>query len=129
MLKIKTRELSRPLLPADPYEEGPHSPFSQHLQGGHPVDLEVNHYLELRSNILVYTFDDALHFWRDRESEFANLSKLAKRCLCITSSAACERIFSILGRTVSTDRQSLKPETVRILIKLKEMERFKQIYP
>ena len=54
---------------------------------------------------------DPLQWWQLKEAQYPNLSKLAKKYLCIqATSASSERVFSIAG-LISDDRQSrISPE-------------------
>ena len=54
-------------------------------------------------------YNNPLHWWRDRVAFYPNLSKLARRILCIpATSAPSERVFSAAGLTIASARASMK---------------------
>jgi hypothetical protein len=62
-------------------------------------------------------FNNPLDWWRQNESKYPNVARLARRVLCIpATSAPSERIFSAAGLTIGKDRASLIPENVDDLI-------------
>lgn len=64
---------------------------------------------------------DPIHWWAGRRAQFPNLSRLARDILSIPGSAvAVERIFSGARDTISLRRASLKPETIRTLMLVKQ---------
>ena len=57
--------------------------------------------------------EDPLVWWRENESCFPLLSKIAKKYLCIASTiVASERVFSASGYIVNPRRNKLKAENV-----------------
>lgn len=63
---------------------------------------------------------DVLDFWRSHQADFPNLSKMARDILPVQAgSVAVERDFSGGSDTVTTNRCSLLPETIRQLQCLK----------
>ncbi|KIJ27296.1 hypothetical protein M422DRAFT_271550 [Sphaerobolus stellatus SS14] len=64
---------------------------------------------------------DPVQWWGARKLQFPNLSRLARDLLSIPGSAvAVERIFSGGRDTISLRRASLKPETIRTLMLVKQ---------
>lgn len=60
---------------------------------------------------------DILKWWKDHETLFPNVAKLAKRYLCIPcTSVASERHFSAAGRVVTKSRNRLDPSTISDLL-------------
>lgn len=69
-----------------------------------------------------YEFNNPLAWWRDHESEFPNIARLARRILAIpATSAPSERVFSTAGLTIAKDRASLQPETADDLVFLHDI--------
>jgi hypothetical protein len=61
-----------------------------------------------------------LRWWRDHETSFPFLSKLARRVLCVpATSAPSERLFSVAGQTITKKRNRLTHEHVSLLVHLK----------
>ena len=57
--------------------------------------------------------EDPLAWWRENESCFPLLSKIAKKYLCIAATiVASERVFSTSGYIVNPRRNKLKAENV-----------------
>lgn len=58
-----------------------------------------------------------LSWWRDNQSRFPLLSKVARKymCICATSTPS-ERVFSAAGNIVTPMRSSLKPHKVNMLV-------------
>ena len=77
----------------------------------------------LQNEILLYdqlqevaANDDPLALWRENESCFLLLAKLAKRYLCMAAtSVACERVFSTSGGIVNARCNRLTAENVDML--------------
>ena len=62
-----------------------------------------------------------LDWWNSSSAKFLLLSKLAKRYLCTqATSVASERIFCTAGDIVTSQRASLNPDNVEMLIFLKK---------
>jgi hypothetical protein len=54
--------------------------------------------------------EDPLKWWKSNGSDFPNLSKAARKYLCVpASSASVERLFSHAGKTIAADRANLEP--------------------
>lgn len=78
------------------------------------ADAELTRYLQEEA---LDTSGDPLLWWRDNESRFPLMSKLAKKymCICATSTAS-ERMFSTAANIVTPVRCCLKPEKVNMLV-------------
>ncbi|XP_057199559.1 E3 SUMO-protein ligase ZBED1-like [Triplophysa rosa] len=78
------------------------------------ADAELTLYLQEDA---LDTSADPLMWWRDNETRFPLISKLAKKymCICATSTAS-ERMFSTAGNIVTPVRCCLKPENVNMLV-------------
>uniref|UniRef100_A0AC35G276 HAT C-terminal dimerisation domain-containing protein n=1 Tax=Panagrolaimus sp. PS1159 TaxID=55785 RepID=A0AC35G276_9BILA len=119
----------------DPYDLSPPSPFSVHIAdaNGNPpqdlVDVEINKYLSLPSQSLQILYQNVTEFWSKEEKNYPTVAKLARRILCVTSSAASEGLFNLLGRNVTSTRGSLNPATVSSLITMKNLIKFKEYEP
>ena len=60
---------------------------------------------------------DPLKWWKENETRFTNLSKVAKKLLCIqATSVPSERLFSAAGNIVNKKRASLHPTNVDCLL-------------
>jgi hypothetical protein len=61
---------------------------------------------------LKHTFSDTLAWWKDNETKFPILAKLARMYLAIqaTSAPPSERIFSVATRIIKYDRARLEPD-------------------
>ena len=58
-----------------------------------------------------------LKWWKEKESQYPNLAKLARAALCIpATSAPSERVFSTAGRTISAERSRMLPDNAADLI-------------
>lgn len=76
--------------------------------------LEMRQYAE---DQLLDIKSDPLQWWKKRQLVFPNLSKVARKHLCIVAtSVPSERIFSKAGLLVSERRSRLKPETIDKMI-------------
>ena len=78
-----------------------------------------------QADLPMYTDEDCripsnpLLWWKEHQAEFPQLSKLARRVLCIpATSAPSERIFSVAGLTVTKQRNRLTAENVALLVYL-----------
>ncbi|XP_048094720.1 E3 SUMO-protein ligase ZBED1 isoform X2 [Alosa alosa] len=89
-------------------------PVSPSVQLERAVEAELNSYL------LSPTIDseaDPLAWWRLHGVHFPQLSKLARKYLCIpASSSPSERLFSTSGNVVTCQRTCLKPSKVNMLV-------------
>ena len=64
---------------------------------------------------------EPLTWWLEHEKKYPNLSKLARKYLCITAtSIPSERLFSKAGELVSHKRSCLKPSNVNMLLFLNQ---------
>ncbi len=64
----------------------------------------------------INTEQDPLVWWKDNESRFPLLAKVAKKYICVcATSCASERVFSTMGNIVTPTRSHLKPEMVNML--------------
>ena len=99
------------------------------------IDAEVDKYLSIEDDISIdlSQYQDWIAFWRDHERTYPGVASLARRILCINaSSAACERLFSMLKLHGSVFRGKLKPEKLRklvIFVALEMYEKFKRDNP
>lgn len=65
--------------------------------------------------------EDPLTWWKSKQTQYPNLSQIARRYLCIPcTSVPCERLFSDAGNVITKKRASLDPETVEKLMFLYE---------
>ncbi|XP_077063423.1 E3 SUMO-protein ligase ZBED1-like [Siphateles boraxobius] len=75
---------------------------------------------ELDSYLVSPTIDsetDPLTWWRLHQVNFPQLSKLARKYLCIpATSSPSERLFSTAGNVVTCQRTCLKPTKVNMLV-------------
>lgn len=71
----------------------------------------------MRKNISDEPVDrDPLIWWKANEHRFPQMSKLARRYLCIpATSVASERVFSTSGNIVNAKHSKLTPEHVDML--------------
>jgi hypothetical protein len=66
-------------------------------------------------------FNNPLHWWRDHESDYPHLAKLAMKYLSIpATSAPSERVFSTAGLTIAKDRARLEASRANELVFLNE---------
>ncbi|XDV29576.1 hypothetical protein PO909_032683 [Leuciscus waleckii] len=64
----------------------------------------------------IHAEQDPLAWWKENQSRFPLLAKVAKKYLCVcATSCASERVFSTMGNIVSPTRSHLKPEMVNML--------------
>ncbi|KAG5462785.1 MAG: ribonuclease H-like domain-containing protein [Olpidium bornovanus] len=64
---------------------------------------------------------DILAFWRSRSTEFPTLAKMARNVLAIqATSAPSERVFSSGRRVLRWDRTRMSPETLEMLVLIKD---------
>ena len=81
---------------------------------GEKVNQEVSTYLKVPR--LDYELDP-LEWWKNNESAYPTLAKLAKKYLTVpATSASSERLFSKSGKVVTPLRASLKPDKVEQLV-------------
>jgi len=65
--------------------------------------------------------ENPLMWWKTNEHRFPRLSQLAKNVLCVpATSVPCERLFSSAGYIVNKRRASLDPQTVNMLVCLRD---------
>ncbi|KAK7944766.1 hypothetical protein WMY93_000494 [Mugilogobius chulae] len=85
-----------------------------------PLQLEDVVEAELTSYMYAAVIDgeeDPLAWWKAHKINFPQLSKLARKYLCVpATSAASERLFSTGGNIVTCTRSSLKPAKVDMLV-------------
>ncbi|XDV26376.1 hypothetical protein PO909_030116 [Leuciscus waleckii] len=89
-------------------------PSTHGLPKREQADAELSRYLQEEA---LDNSADPLMWWRDNESRFPLISKLARKymCICATSTAS-ERMFSTAGNIVTPVRCCLKPEKVNMLV-------------
>ncbi|KAL0147863.1 hypothetical protein M9458_056822, partial [Cirrhinus mrigala] len=89
-------------------------PSTHGLTKREQADAELSRYLQEEA---LDNSADPLMWWRDNESRFPLISKLARKymCICATSTAS-ERMFSTAGNIVTPVRCCLKPEKVNMLV-------------
>ncbi len=77
------------------------------------ADNELTRYLQEES---IDCNANPLFWWRDNQSRYPLLSKVARKymCICATSTPS-ERVFSVAGNIVTPMRSSLKPHKVNML--------------
>ncbi|XP_077100033.1 E3 SUMO-protein ligase ZBED1 [Siphateles boraxobius] len=64
----------------------------------------------------IHAEQDPLAWWKENQSRFPLLAKIAKKYLCVcATSCASERVFSTMGNIVTPKRSHLKPEMVNML--------------
>lgn len=89
-------------------------PSSSSVQMAQAIEAELNSYL------LSPTIDseaDPLAWWKLHQVSYAQLSKLARKYLCIpATSSPSERLFSTSGNVVTCQRTCLKPSKVNMLV-------------
>lgn len=74
---------------------------------------ELDKYLGMK----IKKFDDPLDFWRLHEEELPRLSKIAKSELSkAASSSLSEKAFSVAGKINRSDRSSISPENLPLLL-------------
>ncbi len=78
------------------------------------ADNELTRYLQEES---IDSNANPLFWWRDNQSRYPLLSKVARKymCICATSTPS-ERVFSVAGNIVTPMRSSLKPHKVNMLV-------------
>ena len=59
---------------------------------------------------------DILEYWKTNRKKFPLLSRLARKFLCITSSATSERVFSTAGNVVSERKTNLSIDNIEMLV-------------
>lgn len=86
-----------------------------HTPSVNSLDIEYKRYL---SEITIdCQKDNPYLWWKERESIYPRMSKLAKKYLCIpATSSSSERCFSTAGNIVTAKRSSLHPENVNMLV-------------
>ncbi|KAF7349017.1 Transposase-like protein [Mycena venus] len=95
------------------YKRSNVSPTSQ-------LKRELDKYFEMTAEPEDMETCDILRWWKNRESTFPNLYKLARDIHCIPGSAvAVERVFSCGRDTIGIRRARLKAETIRTLMLVK----------
>uniref|UniRef100_A0A914D4A2 HAT C-terminal dimerisation domain-containing protein n=1 Tax=Acrobeloides nanus TaxID=290746 RepID=A0A914D4A2_9BILA len=114
-------------IPKDPYELAPSSPYEEVCSQLDIIDVEINQYLKRRSYVEAMNYNNALDFWRNEEKNFSHIAVLARRLLCVVSSAASERIGSQLSQQLTKQRSNMKPDTISNLIYMKNLKIFEQV--
>ena len=83
-----------------------------------PLETEIIKYMDLPAQS--YNVN-SLQWWKEHEKEFSLLSAVARDHLCIpVASASSERMFSTGGNIISAKRECMKPETLKMLVFIKE---------
>lgn len=91
-----------------------------------PIDVEIESYLLLKKATWE-NYSDPLSFWKDHEDTFPHIGRLARKILAIpASSAAVERLFSLLKRAFPDLRGSMSYETLSSLLNMHSIEQFLQ---
>jgi hypothetical protein len=92
--------------------------------GSRLIEDEINEYIRTL-NDSNFEFEGTLSFWKNNESRFINLSKLAKKYLGVqASSAAVERMFSIAGHIFQAKRRRMGFNLFSLLVFIKLNEKF-----
>jgi hypothetical protein len=89
---------------------------SRSSTGKSPIQLEVEHYLDLTPK--AGSIDvDVLKWWKAQAEDLPLLAAMARKILAIpATSASSERLFSSGGNVVTTQRMCLDPQTVEKLV-------------
>ena len=83
-----------------------------------PLKTETFKYLDLPAQS--YNVN-SLQWWKEHEKELPLLSAVTRDHLCIpVTSSSSERMFSTGGNIISAKRECIKPETLKILVFIKE---------
>ncbi|XP_026028480.1 zinc finger BED domain-containing protein 1-like [Astatotilapia calliptera] len=89
-------------------------PTSSFMHLSQAVEAELNSYL---LSTAIDSEEDPLAWWKLHKMTFPQLSKLARKYLCIpASSSPSERLFSTSGNIVTCQRTCLKPWRVNMLV-------------
>ena len=74
---------------------------------------EIMEYLKMKK------YDNCLVFWKENQSKFPELAKIACKRLSMSPSSSCsEKSFLTAGNIVKPERSSFKPESTNFLTKL-----------
>ena len=88
------------------------------------MDVEIRKYINLKK-AEVAPYENVLKFWRENCENYPHLARLARKVLSIpASSAAVERIFSLLKRLDPAARARMNYETLTHLIRMITLENF-----
>ncbi|XDV33376.1 hypothetical protein PO909_003800 [Leuciscus waleckii] len=94
--------------------------FGPHYEGAKSKRARMTNADELRDYhqlAHIPTMDNPLKWWAQNEGSFPRLAKLAKSYLAVpATSTPSERIFSLVGNTVTRQRSSLHPSHVDALV-------------
>ncbi|CAG8498676.1 16909_t:CDS:2 [Racocetra fulgida] len=91
---------------------------------------ELDYYLDFRQTPAVSNDFDPLLWWKQQQSRFPNLSKLAQKYLGVpATSAPSERIFSDTRNHISLRRSNLKLRLVSQILFLKRNDNFINMFP
>ncbi len=78
---------------------------------GNTAENELQRYLQ--EKVTRKGTKDPLAWWKGNETKFPRVAKLARKMLCIIgTSVPSERVFSIIGMTLTKSRSQLDPEAV-----------------
>lgn len=109
--KAPISELFGKLFPVEPGTPAPKSPNQM-------VKEEVERYRQVPT---LPVESNPLAWWKDNESQFPHVAKLAKCYLGVPAkSVPSERVFSTAGNIVTAQRASLSPENVDMMVFLKK---------
>lgn len=112
-------------MPEDPYAAPTRSPFAEVFQNlPTKLDVEIGDFLKLNSDEEARKYDDVFHWWRCEGPNFCHIETLARRVFAIVSSAASERVGSLVSRHVSKLRMSMSPESLTTLLYMKNLKKF-----
>lgn len=85
-------------------------------------EAEIEKYIQMPK---VDLDTDPLNWWKIFNSDFPNLSQLAKKYLCIQgTSVPCERLFSYAGNVITNKRSLLSEDHAEQLIFLAKNSHF-----
>ena len=80
------------------------------------IEKEIESYLHC-PKLAIDSDTSVLEWWKINSTNYPNLSRLAKKYLCIpATSCPSERLFSTSGNIVTPSRAMLKPEKVNMLM-------------
>jgi hypothetical protein len=109
-------------------DDGPPSPLAAFIPVAtvlaDPIDVEISKFCLLKSSKCRLEYKDVQEFWSKNSSEYPHISKLARKILCVSSTAPSERLMSLMGRNVTKTRSSLKASTVSSLVTMRNLTKF-----
>lgn len=105
---------------SEEHKEEPLDEFYDHMFRKSKVSREPKEFQKYMQYPLSSSKVNTLDFWRSQQSDFPNLSIMARDVLAVQStSVAVERDFSEGANLITPERCSLLPETIRACMCLK----------